>query len=103
MSKTKKEVNMSAFLDKDGKIKQWPASNRAKTAVFTYLAGKFEKDRIYNEKEVNEIINAWHTFGDYFILRRSLIDYKFLQRTPNGAEYWVTSKEDEKESESRNL
>lgn len=100
MSKTKKEVNMSAFLDKDGKIKQWPASSRAKTAVVGYLAGKFEKGRSYNEKEVNEIIKAWHTFGDYFILRRSLIDYKFLERTPNGAEYWVTPKEDEKEGGS---
>ncbi|MCQ1531707.1 DUF2087 domain-containing protein [Lutispora saccharofermentans] len=100
MSKTRKEVNMSAFLDEDGKIKQWPASSRAKTAVLAYLAGKFEKDRIYNEKEVNGIINSWHTFGDYFILRRSLIDYKFLGRTANGAEYWVTAKEDEKEGDS---
>lgn len=100
MSKENKEVNISAFLDEDGKIKQWPAASRTKIAVVGYLADKFEKNRVYNEKEVNKIIDEWHTFGDYFLLRRSLIDYKFLGRTRNGAEYWVIPKEDEKEGES---
>ena len=85
MNDIKKEVNISAFLDEKGKIRQWPAAGKTKIAVVGYLAGKFEKDRIYNEKEVNEIINQWHTFNDYFLLRRSLIDYKFMGRTRNGA------------------
>lgn len=95
MSDGNKEVNISAFLDEEGKIKQWPAASKNKIAVVGYLAGKFEKDRIYNEKEVNEIINTWHTFNDYFLLRRSLIDYKFMGRTRNGAEYWVISNDGE--------
>ena len=32
-------------------------------------------------------------------MRRLLIDYKFLERTPNGAKYWVVKKEDEKEAQ----
>lgn len=95
MDNKNKEVNISAFLDEEGKIKQWPAAGKTKIAVVGYLAGKFEKDRIYNEKEVNEIINKWHTFNDYFLLRRSLIDYKFMGRTRNGAEYWVISHDKE--------
>lgn len=95
MNDEKKEVNITAFLDEEGKIKQWPAASKTKIAVVAYLAGKFEKDRIYNEKEVNEIINRWHTFNDYFLLRRSLIDYKFMGRTRNGAEYWVISNDGE--------
>lgn len=93
MSASKKEINISIFLDKAGKIVRIPALNRTRIPVLAYLAGKFEEGRIYNEKEVNEIINAWHTFGDYFILRRLLIDYKFLERTPDGAKYWVVKKE----------
>ncbi|MDD4834430.1 MAG: DUF2087 domain-containing protein [Lutispora sp.] len=100
MSKENKEVNISAFLDEDGRIKQWPAASKTKIAVVGYLADRFKKVRIYNEKEVNRIVDEWHTFGDCFLLRRSLIDYKFLGRTRNGAEYWVISKEDEKEGES---
>lgn len=94
-----KKINISAFLDNAGKITQIPRPNRTKVSVLAYLAAKFEGNRIYNEKKVNEIINAWHTFGDYFILRRLLIDYKFLERTPDGAEYWVVKREDEKEGD----
>ncbi|MFZ5967917.1 MAG: DUF2087 domain-containing protein [Bacillota bacterium] len=98
MNKTKKKISISVFLDDTGKIVQIPVPNRTKIPVLAHLADKFEKERIYSEKEVNEIIDAWHTFGDYFILRRLLIDYKFLERTPNGAKYWVVKREDEKES-----
>ena len=94
MSKTKREVSIAAFLDDKGKIRQIPIPNRTRLPVLTYLAGKFGIDRIYNEKQVNEIINLWHTFGDYFILRRLLVDYGFLGRTANGAEYWVIKKEE---------
>lgn len=93
----KKEVKIPMFLDDQGRIKQIPVPMRTKIPVLSYLAGKFAKERIYTEKEVNAIIDQWHTFGDYFILRRLLIDYKFLERTPDGAKYWVVYKEDEKE------
>lgn len=93
MSKAKK-VNIGVFLDDEGKIKQIPAPNRTKIPVLAYLAGKFERGRVYSEKEVNRIINQWHSFGDYFILRRLLIDYELLARTPDGAEYWVVLREE---------
>lgn len=99
MGQTKKKINISVFLDDAGKIMQVPAPNRTKIPVLAYLAGKFEEDRIYSEKEINGIIDAWHTFGDYFILRRLLIDYKFLERTLDGAKYWVAKKEDQKSGE----
>lgn len=83
------------FLDEDGKIKQVPAHGQVKIAVLEYLTCKFEKGRTYSEKQVNQIIDEWHAFHDYFILRRLLIDYKFLERTPNGAEYWVTEEQKE--------
>lgn len=93
MNHSNKRIDLSAFIDKDGKVTQLPVPQRTKLPILAYLASKFEKARIYNEKEVNTIIDTWHTFGDYFILRRLLIDYKFLERTPNGAQYWVVNKE----------
>jgi hypothetical protein len=94
------QKNISRFLDEGGKITQIPVPNRTKIPVLAYLACKFEQERTYSEKEVNGIIDSWHTFGDYFLLRRLLIDYKFLKRTPNGAEYWVAQRECGKEGES---
>lgn len=93
----KKKLNISAFLDDTGKITQIPVPNKTKIPVLAYLGSKFDKDRFYSEREVNQIIQAWHTFGDYFILRRLLIDYEFLGRTDDGAKYWVEEKEDGKE------
>ncbi len=95
MSKNKHEIDISIFLDDAGKITQIPVPNRTKIPVLAYLDSKFEENRIYREKEVNEIINSWHSFEDYFILRRLLIDYKFLERTPDGARYWVREKDNE--------
>jgi hypothetical protein len=88
------KVNILVFLDGTGKIAQLPAPNKTKISILDYLAEKFDENKIYNEKEVNEMINEWHTFGDYFILRRLLIDYKFLERTSDGKKYWLVKKED---------
>ena len=89
---TKHNTNFAAFLDEEGRVKQWPAHDRTRIPVMEYLCDKFEKGKTYTEKEVNQIIDQWHTFGDYFLLRRSLIDYKFMARTPNGSQYWVVEK-----------
>lgn len=82
------------FLDDRGRIKTWPSKKAMKIEVLKYLSGKFELDRRYQEKEVNAIIDDWHTFNDYFLLRRGLIDYKLLGRTRNGAEYWKNDSND---------
>jgi hypothetical protein len=95
MQKDDKSVKISHFLDIDGKILQVPSQNSKKLSVIAYLASKFEDHRTYSEKEVNEIINAWHTFGDYFILRRLLIDYGYMERKTNGSEYWRAERTEE--------
>ena len=80
--------DISRFLDDQNRIKIWPSKKEMKFEILNYLADKFEYGRFYKEKEVNSIIDNWHTFGDYFLLRRGLIDYCFLSRTKNGARYW---------------
>jgi hypothetical protein len=80
--------DISRFLDDKNRIKIWPSKQEMKLKVLKHLAGKFEYGQYYNEREVNSIIEKWHTFGDYFLLRRGLIDHSFLSRTKNGARYW---------------
>jgi hypothetical protein len=80
--------DITAFLDDEGKVKIWPSKMKKKLAVLEYIADKFEPGKDYTEKEVNAIINEWHTFGDYFILRRGMADYKLLNRTKDGSRYW---------------
>lgn len=88
-----REINIWPFLDDDGKITQLPRKLKVRLMVLAYLAEKFENDRDYTEREVNAVCDAWHTFGDFFSLRRELVDYGFLSRERNGARYWRVQKE----------
>jgi hypothetical protein len=81
------------FLDSDGKLIIYPAKQKHKIISLFYLASKFEKGKIYSEKEVNQLINNWHTFEDWAMLRRDLYDKWFLGRESNGTAYWLEDKQ----------
>jgi hypothetical protein len=83
------------FLDEHGKVHTWPSKMKKKIAVIDYLATKFEEELEYTEQEVNEIIDQWHTFSDYFILRRSLVELNKLGRAKDGSKYWKIEDENE--------
>lgn len=85
------EEKLMNFLDDKKKIKSWPAKKDLKVAALEYLSTKFEEGVFYKEKEVNDIIKEWHTFGDFFLLRRGLIEEGFLIRTRDGSQYWKAS------------
>lgn len=97
--KMKKDI--SRFLDVNGRIKVLPAKNQMRSEILMHLSAKFEYGRFYTEKEVNGIIENWHTFGDYFLLRRELIDSKLLARTNNGARYWREEQTEPVDTEQR--
>jgi predicted N-acetyltransferase YhbS/uncharacterized protein YdhG (YjbR/CyaY superfamily) len=82
---------INRFLNSEGRLSVLPAKKGKRLAVLAYLALKFELERDYTEKEVNALCDAWHTFGDYFIVRRELIEAGFLHRVPDGSRYWRES------------
>ena len=54
-----------------------------------HLAAHFESGREYSEREVNELLLDWHTFGDWALLRRVLCDWRFMERERDGTRYRV--------------
>ena len=65
-----------------------PHSKRKKKLhALIFLAQKFQPDRVYTEKEVNELLCQWHTFNDPATLRRELYNHRFIDRDPHGTEY----------------
>ena len=58
-----------------------------------FLAGKLEWDRLYTEKEINELLTKFHTFEDAALLRRELYMKHFLDRKPDGSAYWKTERQ----------
>ena len=81
-------IDISRMLDQSGKIIQLPRKNSAREAVLMYLAEKFNLNQNYTEKEVNEICEKWHSFHDFFLLRRELINHGLLCRELDGSRYW---------------
>lgn len=81
-------IRIENFLNKEGKIKAWPSKHEAKSLVLRHVGNRFDTGRFYAEKEVNRIIDENHTFGDYFLLRRGMVDCGVMRRTPDGSRYW---------------
>ncbi len=76
------------FLDKEGRLKHWPSRRHHKDAVLRWLGLCFAPGRFYTEREVNAILEQAHSFGDFFLLRREMVEAGVLQRTRNGSKYW---------------
>ncbi|MDR1160466.1 MAG: DUF2087 domain-containing protein [Syntrophomonadaceae bacterium] len=81
-------IKITQFLDEAGKIKSLPSKYHVRLAVLFYLSQKFAIHRNYTEKEINDLINQWHVFRDYFILRREMVDAGFMNREKDGSRYW---------------
>lgn len=79
--------SLSRLLDADGRVVRYPAKFGKRVYAILYIAGKFESGRTYTELEVNECIRAWILFADYVLVRRDLVDYGCLTRTPDCREY----------------
>lgn len=76
------------FLDEQGRLTAFPAKRKKKQAALLYLAEKFPTGEQWTERQVNERLLAWHTFGDPATLRRELYDARLLERTADGRTYW---------------
>ena len=77
------------FMDEQGRLKQWPTKQKTQRMAIANLAAHFEPGRIYNEAQVNELLNEWHTFEDWALLRRVMFDWRVLDRESDGSRYWL--------------
>jgi hypothetical protein len=78
------------YLDEEGRLKEWPGRQKkqAHREARDYLASKIPSGREFTEAEINAILNEWHLFGDPALLRRELLDARWLKRTRDGKTYW---------------
>jgi hypothetical protein len=75
------------LFDAHGRLLRWPARRAEQVLALWCLWLRFDGKRRYSEREVNEVLNTHHAFGDHCLLRRELVEAKLLARTPGGAEY----------------
>ncbi|MFA6366567.1 MAG: DUF2087 domain-containing protein [Candidatus Hydrogenedentales bacterium] len=75
------------YLKSDGSLLRIPRKEKEKLVILRRIAERFAADRLYGQKEVDAILIQ--ADADYAALRRYLIDYRFLEREPDGSAYWV--------------
>ena len=87
MDRQSQPRELRPFMDDAGRLIRWPARQKAQRMAAAILAGRFEPGRVYNERQVNELLLEWHTFGDWALLRRVLFDWGYLDRERDGSRY----------------
>lgn len=86
MLRTGKERRIAAFdgpaelarFFKGARLETIPASRADRVAVLGHIAERFEPGRVYEESEVNRLLQAIH--HDHAMLRRYLVDERLLHR-----------------------
>lgn len=74
--------------DGHGRLSRWPYKFAVQRLAMWGLWLHFESGRTYTEREVNEILKAWTTYGDHVTPRRELVEMKLLGRKPDCSAYW---------------
>jgi hypothetical protein len=81
------KAELRNFLDASGKLTKMPVKRKKKLAFLVYIAPHFQAGVPYTEKQINEVINQWHTYGDPVTIRRELVEHGILSRDKAGHEY----------------
>lgn len=74
--------------DEHGRLARWPYKFTVQRLAMWGLWLRFDSGRTYTEREVNEILKAWTTYGDHVTPRRELVEMKLLGRKPDCSAYW---------------
>lgn len=83
--KSEERARVIATFIRDGRLVTIPAQYKKRRYIMEELACLFEWGRLYDEKEVNAILRAFH--DDVASLRREMIDQHIMMRE-NGR-YWL--------------
>jgi hypothetical protein len=73
--------------DGQGVLMRWPAKSSLQPLCLWVLWSKMEAGRTYSDPEMTSLLNAWASFGDHALLRRSLVSLGYAVRSKDGRIY----------------
>jgi hypothetical protein len=68
-------------------LTKFPPKEKQRLVVLREITKQLEHDYLYTEKDLNQILKA--IYEDHVMIRRYLIEYGFLDRKPDGSQYWL--------------
>lgn len=78
---------VSRHFDADGLMVRWPSKASHAELCLWVMWSRLPAGAAFTEREISELLNDWHTFGDYALLRRGMVDARLVSRTVDGREY----------------
>ena len=73
--------------DAAGRLVRWPLKLSVQRLAMWVLWTRFDARKVYTEAEVNQVLKAWHLYGDHATLRRELINHRLMARKSDCSEY----------------
>ena len=89
VTEEEKHKVLSTYFKKglEGQLESFPSKEKRKLIILQHILKRFEPNRTYSEKEINEILKT--AYSDFVTIRRSLIVYSFMERSKDCSEYWI--------------
>jgi hypothetical protein len=84
---SERAVKTLKCFDFSGRLTRWPPKLSQQRLAMWVLWMRFDARRVYTEGEVNQVLRAWHGFGDHATLRRELIDHQLMTRKSDCSDY----------------
>lgn len=75
------------YFDAEGRMTTWPSKTSLQHLCLWSLWARLPKGQSMTEREVSQLLNRWHLFGDAAILRRTLWELRLVHRTEDSRDY----------------
>lgn len=78
---------VARHFDAEGRLLRWPAKTPHLALCLWVLWSRIPSSSVLIEREINDLLNRWHVFGDHAVLRRALFEAGLVDRTQDGRKY----------------
>lgn len=75
------------LFDTGGRMRSWPSRQSVQDLCLWTFWAHLPAGESMREREVNDLLNAWHLFEDPAILRRTLVTQGLMTRNRDGTDY----------------
>jgi hypothetical protein len=78
---------VARHFDGEGRLLRWPSRVPHLKLCLWVLWARIPSGRVLTEREISDLLNRWHVFGDHAVLRRALFESGLVDRTQDGRQY----------------
>lgn len=78
---------LKRYFDDEGRMLRWPSKHSQVEPCMWVIWSRLPAAEVLGESAINALLRDMNLFDDHALLRRALIDYGMMSRTPDGREY----------------